>query len=235
MQFQKFALMLAGATITAGISLQASAVTVASFADPGSVAFNFQDDGVNNNGIGYLTAGNNSISVLLPHLGLAFANASYTLTDLGGNALATTAQTDLGGVIRADFESGVLTLITDVADNSLQAGDVILRAVFDSATGVFGNVFAADDFMGNNVKYTGFAVQNYLASTESFSFSAANFQPNILPLLSPADMENWTATTAFNASANLTPVPLPGAALLMVSGLLGLGANARRKRDSQEM
>ena len=231
MKLQKFALMLAGATITAGVSLQASAVTVASFADPGSVSFNFQDDGINNNGIGYLTAGNNNISVLLPHLGLSFANASYTLTDLTGNALATTSQVDGGGFIRADFESGILTLITDVAANSLQAGDVILRAEFDTATGVFGNVFAADDFLGNNVVYSGFAVQNYLASTETFAFSAANFQPNILPLLSPADMEAWTATTAFNASANLTPVPLPGAALLMISGLLGLGASARKKRD----
>lgn len=215
-----------------GMAMQSQAATVASFADPGSLSFNFQDDGANNNGIGFLTAGNNDISVLLPHLGLAFTNASYTLTDVDGNALATTAQTDLGGIVRADFESGYLTIITDIADHSLQAGAVILRAAFNSATGVFGNVFAADDFMGNNVEYSGFAVQGYNASSELFAFSAANFQPGIFPLLSPADMENWSATASFTASADMTPVPLPGAAILMMSGLMGVGLRARARRTA---
>jgi hypothetical protein len=72
------------------IQQETQAATIATFTDPGTTSFAFADDGNNGNGVGYLTAGNSDISVFLPLLGLTFSNASFTLTDSTGSALATT-------------------------------------------------------------------------------------------------------------------------------------------------
>jgi hypothetical protein len=138
-------------------------------------------------------------------------------------------QQNSGFLVQATFESGILNIFTDIAQHGLNAGDILLTATFDSALGIFGNVFSSDDFTGNNVHFSGYAVNGYDASTESFSFAAGNLNP-AGALLAPADMEAWTSTTSFTSSANLTPVPVPAAAWLMISGLAGLGMIARRGR-----
>ncbi len=205
----------------------AMAATIASFTDPGTQSFSFVDIGTNGDGVGQLTAANSDIEVLLPMLGVTFTDASYTLTDQSGGALDTTSQVNTAfGVVQSVFEGGVLSIVTDIAENSLNAGDVILQATFDTAVSIFGNLLTADDFIGNDVEFTGFAVDSFPGVTgEQFSFSTANVNPGSA-LLNPADMEDFTATTSFTSSA--TPVPLPAAFWLFGAGIATLLGASRK-------
>ena len=208
-------------------SFAVNAAIVATWPDPGTASFSFVDTGTNGDGVGELTASSSGLIVDVPQLGI-FTNASYTLTDSSGNPLATTSQQDSSGVIIATFEAGILTITTDSAQHGLNGGDTVLTGTFDAATGVFGNVLSADSITGQNVTFTGPALGGLIASNESFSFSAANIDPGSA-LISPADMEDWTATTSFTSSATL--VPVPAAVWLFGSGLLGLVGIARRRRS----
>lgn len=61
-------------------NVHASSTTVAKFNDPGSISFNFVDDSNNGNGVGYLSAGNSDLSVVVPTQGdreAWSANASF--------------------------------------------------------------------------------------------------------------------------------------------------------------
>ena len=209
----------------------AQASTIATFSDTGTLSFSFTDIGSNNDGIGSLDASNNDIEVILPSLGITFNDASFTLTDSNGGSLETVSQTDVNGLIQAQFEGGILSIVTDVdvAAAGLSAGDAILTATFDSAFGLFGNLLSADTFMGNNVSFGGFAVNGLPPLVaESFAFSAANVTPGAA-LLAPADMEDWTATVAFTSSAQA--IPVPAALPLFISALLGLfGPRQLRRR-----
>ena len=206
----------------------ANASVVATFLDPDTPSFTFTDDGNNGNGIGSLAASNADIQVSLPLLGLLFTDASYTMTDNGGNALATTSQIDAGGYVLATFESGILTIKTDIAEHTYAADTVLLSATFTSASGYFGNVSTADNtFDATAVTFSGLALNGLTATNEQFSFSSTNIDP-LSAIQAPADMENWTSTTSFTSSATL--VPVPAAVWLFGSGLLGLVGMARRKK-----
>lgn len=206
----------------------ANASVVATFLDPGSTSFTFTDTGSNNDGIGELTASNSEIQVDLPVVGLFFSDASYTMTDVGGNPLATTSQTDVYGYVAAEFEAGILTIKTDIAEHGYSAGDTLFTATFSSATGYFGNVSTADSVLdATNVSFSGPALGGWSATNEQFSFSSTNIDP-LSSIQAPADMEAWTSTTSFTSSATL--VPIPASVWLIGSGFLGLVGVARRKQ-----
>ena len=208
----------------------ANAAVVATWADPGTNSFTFTDTGTNNDGAGNLAASNSDISLNLPVLGLTGLDASYLMTDLSGNELTTTSQTDNpGGYIDATFEAGKIVIISDVAQYGFLAGDTLLTITFDSAIGVLGNVLGNDSIIGQNVVFSGPALGGLIATSEIFSFSVADLNP-IHAVLNPADMENWTATTSFTSSATL--VPVPAAIWLFGSGLLGLAGIARRRKSA---
>lgn len=219
---------LSSALLFMGITGAANASVVATFLDPGSTSFTFSDNGNNGDGIGSLDAYNNDIEVNLPLLGLLFTDASYTMTDSGGNLLDTTSQIDAGSYVLSTFESGIITIKTDIAQHTYAADTVLLSATFTSATGYFGNVSSADNtFDATGVTFSGIALNGLTATNEQFAFSSTNIDP-LSAIQAPADMEAWTSTTSFTSSATL--VPVPAAVWLFGSGLLGLVGMARRKK-----
>lgn len=208
-------------------SAAVNATVIASWSDNGSNSFSFVDNGINPDGIGDLSASSTGLTTLfLPVLNYTFTNASYTLTDTSSGALTTTSQVASGSLINATFEAGILTIKTNIAENSFGANTTLLTATFDSATGVFGSFFTLDTL--DNVVFSGPALGNNTATAEQFSFSAANVIP-VNSVIVPPDMEDWTATTSFTSSATLTPVPVPPAVFLFGSGLVGLISIARKK------
>jgi len=213
-----------------GLGAQSAGATViATFSDPNTTAFSFANIGTNNDGVGDLTANNSGLSLdMSASFGVTFPSTSFSLTDQSSvhGPLTTITQTDVGGVVFATFEAGILTFTTDQAANGLAAGDTIMTATFDRAIGVFGNVSSSDDLPGNNVIFWFNPVlTGQTAVAESFSFSAANLLPGSA-VLAPADMEDWTATVAFTSSATLVPEPL--SLLLVGSSLVGLVVLRRR-------
>ena len=212
-----------------------NATTIATWADPGSLSFTFVDTGTDSDGQGDLTAANTQISLDLPVLGLTGIDASYALTDLSGGALSTTSQTDNGlGFVEAVYEAGKVVITSDINQGMFTAGQTLLTITFDSAIGILGNVLANDDLIGMNVSFSGVALGGLTAAgSEQFQFSSANLTctgGGSSCALIPADMEAWTATTAFTSSAVL--VPVPPAVWLFGSGLLGLVGIARRKKTT---
>ena len=206
----------------------ANASVVATWADPTTNSFTFADTGTNDDGVGTLAASNSDILLDLPVLGLTGLDASYLMTDSSGNQLATTSQSNnIAGYIDAIFEAGKIVIKSDVAQNGFSAGETLLTITFDSAIGVLGNVLGNDSIVGQNIVFTGPALDGLTATSEIFSFSVANLTPSS-SILIPADMEAWTATTSFTSSATL--VPVPAAVWLFGSGLLGLVGMARRKK-----
>lgn len=182
----------------------AQAVTVATFADPGSVTsplFSFNGSQLTG---GWSAAGLNLQTPGLTSVG-DFSNATFTFSPLNvvGN---------FSNVFGLD--GGVINFF-DSSNNPL------LTITFDNATLTVPVGVGSSDFISNNVTFSGPILAGYqTVSNESFAFSFAN--------AFGTSVANFSASSAFTSSADLI-VPTPATAALL--GLGGLVA-ARRRRTA---
>jgi hypothetical protein len=200
--FIMYATRLGLFVVAAGVfSAQAALAsdTVATFADPSN---NSASPLFTFNGAALAGSWNG----LTLHQGAALGGATFNNASFVMNPIAVTG----GGPIQYDLGAGSIQFYDSSA--TLQ-----LNISFSAAKVVSGLTFGSNDFWGYNVVFSGPLLNGYTTSNETFSFAFAN------PVGTPG---NYTATSSFTSSADLT-IPAPGSAALL--GLGGLLA-ARRRR-----
>jgi hypothetical protein len=219
------ALCLAGAATGAYATLTPE--TIATFADPGTISFAFKASG-GANGLGYLSQAENDDIVFHilngPQAGIIYTNASFTMTDLEGNALDATliAYNDTRNILlKVEFEPGILSFFDDITD-PLHLSP-LLWATFDKAKltpATLGSKFSVD----NIVDFNGPANLIPDDAQGTFSFALVTVD-NRYAFLKP--IQDFNATASFNCSA--IAMPEPAAVMPAITALLGLLGIATRR------
>jgi MYXO-CTERM domain-containing protein len=194
--------------LAAGLSAQARADTIATFADPAlgpsTPLFTWNSVTTQLTG-GWSGTGLNLLTPALP--APDFTDATFTMTPLTQTFAFSGIVLLSGGTIKF-FDSGATE---------------VLRIDFASAVLSSSLSVGASDLTANNVTFSGSMIPlGWALSDESFAFSFAN------PVQTSATgaPPSFTVTSAFTSSATIV-IPTPGAAALL--GLGGLVAVRRRR------
>jgi len=189
--------------------------TVATFADPainGSTPLFTYNSSVGPNGSLSGSWGNNGLLLQTPGEPASpdYPNAHFTMLPVAVTAVLPGPIYQLGpGQIVFTDNSNTQQLLT------ISFGSALLNGSLN---------FGASDFSSNNVVFGGLILAPFVVSNEAFSFSFANAR---MPPQITLPAGSFTVTSSFSSSADLQPIPSPGAVALL--GLGGLMI-ARRKR-----
>ncbi len=102
----------------------------------------------------------------------------------------------------------------------------------NAVTALFGPGVTFSSTHTNSVTHSLASAVGFTTFTEQFTVSSTITAALIFAAVSSASDSMGLLLDNVKLSYHLTPVPLPGAALLMLSGIAGLGAFARRRRET---
>jgi hypothetical protein len=200
-RFTVFILLLVGAAVLPVGTVQATSLTVATFADPSLNANNplFTVNWTAGTVTGGWADSKTGLNLDVPISSLSFANAWFAM-----DPLTIVGTTVFGGYTYGQTNAGKIRFYADGSNTN-----PLLIIDFTSAF-VSYNAFGADDFFADNVKLSGSAIPPAL-SDEQFNFSFANGQR--LP-----NANGFTSTASFTSSA----VPEPATMAMLALGGLAL-------------
>jgi len=177
-----------------------------------------------------------NLNLLTPDITVNYINTNYdAVTDLFTTTYSIPSTLSMDGSTQNTIAGGTMTFTAEIAtggilnSGSFSIGGTVASLGFNSGTLLTGDLI---DFGFLNSSQTLEFLFNPTGGDLASSYTFGSGQGGIILAISGYNGDDFNSsfsTSAYNGIADVAPVPVPAAAWLFGSGLLGLVGIARRK------